>query len=73
MEKQDPPFHRMLKEYQDLQTSVHRDLEKVWQIDSSGDNPEYAKERTEIIERVFYKIANEWLGGENFDRVRKLK
>ena len=73
MEKKDPPFYRMLKEYQDLQTSVHRDLEMVWQIDSSGDNPEDAKERTEIIERVFYKIANEWLGGENFDRVRKLK
>lgn len=72
MQKKEPigPF-RQLKEFQDLQASVYRDIEKVWQIDSSGEYDEKlnligytieeAKERTEIIERVFYKIANEWL------------
>lgn len=56
-----------LKEYRKLQSEVHTDIEKVWMYDTSIDYSEKnrslaekdSKERSKIIERVFYKIANQ--------------
>ena len=52
-----------LKEYRKLQSEVHLGIERVWSIDSYdySTNPYDVKERSEIIERVFYKIANKWI------------
>ena len=52
-----------LEEYRKLKSSVHKDIEKVWMFDSSFSlTPnEDIKERSELIEKVFYKIANEWI------------
>jgi sialic acid synthase SpsE len=52
-----------LKEYSKLKSEVHSDIEKVWMFDSSFSlTPnEDIKERSELIEKVFYKIANEWI------------
>ena len=46
-----------------LRSEVHKDIEKVWMFDSSFSltPDEDIKERTELIEKVFYKIANEWI------------
>jgi len=52
-----------LQEYRKLQSEVHLGIERVWSIDSYdySTNPYDVKERSEIIERVFYKIANKWI------------
>ena len=52
-----------LEEYRKLKSEVHKDIEKVWMYDSSFSlTPnEDIKERNEIIEKVFYKIANQWI------------
>ena len=52
-----------LEEYRKLKSSVHKDIEKVWMYDSSFSlTPnEDIKERSELIEKVFYKIANQWI------------
>ena len=52
-----------LEEYRKLKSSVHKDIEKVWMFDSSFSlTPnEDIKERSELIEKVFYKIANQWI------------
>ena len=58
-----------LKEYRKLQSECHKDIERVWSIDTtlspSDDQQnkvsELKKERSEIIEEIFYKIGNEWI------------
>jgi len=59
-----------LKEYRKLQSEVHKDIEKVWMYDTSIQYgvekyrslaEKDSKERSKIIERVFYKIANKWI------------
>ena len=52
-----------LKEYRKLKSEVHKGIERVWSIDSYdySINPYDVKERSEIIEEVFYKVANEWI------------
>jgi len=51
-----------LQEYRKLQSEVHTDIEKVWMYDSSFPlNKVSMEERAKLIERVFYKIANEWI------------
>ena len=58
-----------IKEYDKLKSECHKDIEKVWMYDTSIDYSEKnrslaekdSKERSKIIERVFYKIANEWI------------
>jgi hypothetical protein len=64
---------RQLKDYKNLQSEVHKDIERVWSIDSYNYsiNPYDVKERSEIIERVFYKISNEWLDGDNLQPLSK--
>lgn len=51
-----------LQEYRKLRSEVHTDIEKVWMYDSSFPlNKVSMEERAKLIERVFYKIANEWI------------
>jgi len=51
-----------LQEYRKLRSEVHTDIEKVWMYDSSFPLNEVSmEERAKLIERVFYKIANEWI------------
>jgi hypothetical protein len=56
--------------YRKLKSAVHKDIEKVWMYDTSMQYgvEKYrtlaeadSKERSKIIERVFYKIANKWI------------
>jgi hypothetical protein len=59
-------LEEQLKDYKKLQSEVHKDIEKVWMYDSSFPLNEVSmEERAKLIERVFYKIANEWLDGDN--------
>ena len=60
-------YESQLKAYKELQSKVHSDIEKVWGYDSLGEplTEIQTKERIKIIERVFYRIAKEWLGGDN--------
>jgi len=59
-------LEEQLKDYKNLQSEVHKDIEKVWMYDSSFPLNEVSmEERAKLIERVFYKIANEWLDGDN--------
>jgi hypothetical protein len=45
-----------------LQSEVHSDIEKVWMYDSSFPLNEVSmEERAKLIERVFYKVANQWI------------
>ena len=61
-----------LKEYRKLQSEVHKGIERVWSIDSTFQygrmfptkQKELKKERSEIIEEIFYKIGNEWIDGD---------
>jgi hypothetical protein len=58
--------NKQLEDYKELQRKVHTDIEKVWGYDTAQPlNEIQTKERIEIIERVFYTIANEWLDGDN--------
>jgi chromosome segregation ATPase len=53
-----------LEEYRKLKSEVHSDIEKVWMYDATltKDLSAYQKrKRSEAIERVFYKIANQWI------------
>jgi len=60
-----------LSEYTKLKSEVHFGIERVWSIDTypslnsdGGDKKllnQLKKERSEIIEEIFYKIANQWL------------
>jgi archaellum component FlaC len=51
-----------LKEYRKLQSEVHTDIEKVWMYDGSFPlNQISMEERAKLIERVFYKVANQWI------------
>jgi hypothetical protein len=55
---------RELEEYRNLKSEVHYDIEKVWMFDATltKDLSAYQKrKRNEAIERVFYKIANQWI------------
>ena len=55
---------RELEEYRKLKSEVHSDIEKVWMYDATltKDLSAYQKrKRSEAIERVFYKIANQWI------------
>lgn len=55
--------------YRKLKSETHRDIEKVWMYDTSIDYSEKnrslaekdSKERSKIIERVFYKIAKQFI------------
>jgi len=62
-----------LEEYRKLQSEVHLGIERVWSIDSYdySTNPYDVKERSEIIEEIFYKIGNEWIGGDNPAQLQK--
>lgn len=55
-----------LESFRKLQSEVHLGIERVWNIDSYdySNNPYDIKERSEIIEEIFYKIGNEWIGGD---------
>lgn len=59
----DRELMRELIDNQKLRSEVHRDIERVWMFDSSFSltPDEDIKERTELIEKVFYKIANAWI------------
>ena len=51
-----------LEEYRKLKSEVHKDIEKVWMYDSSyGLDDNQTIDRDACIERVFYKIANQWI------------
>jgi len=57
-------YYIQLEEYRKLQSEVHGDIEKVWMYDATltKDLSAYEKrKRSEAIERVFYKIANQWI------------
>jgi hypothetical protein len=61
-----------LEDYKNLQSEVHKDIEKVWMYDSSyGLDDTQTIDRDACIERVFYKIANEWLDGDNLQPLSK--
>jgi hypothetical protein len=70
-----------LSRYQKLQSEVHLGIERVWSIDTypytnigNGDKKllkKLEKERSEIIEEIFYKIGNEWIGGDNPAQLQK--
>ena len=62
-----------LKEYRKLQSEVHKGIERVWSIDSYdySTNPYDVKERSEIIEEIFYKIGNEWIGGDGLETQKR--
>jgi hypothetical protein len=52
-----------LTQYEILKMELHKDIERVWSIDCRPDSLQSEKlkqERNEIIERVFYIIANEF-------------
>ena len=51
-----------LEEYRKLKSSVHSDIEKVWMFDGAGPlDDRRNSDRVKLIERVFYKIANQWI------------
>jgi hypothetical protein len=51
-----------LEQYNKLRSEVFDDIRKVWMYDSSFPLNEVSmEERAKLIERVFYKIANEWI------------
>jgi hypothetical protein len=57
-------LENQLEEHRKLQSEVHSDIEKVWMYDATltKDLSAYQKrKRSEAIERVFYKIANQWI------------
>ena len=64
-------LEKQLESYSKLQSEVHFGIERVWSIDTypslnsdGGDTKllkKLKKERSEIIEEIFYKIANQWI------------
>jgi hypothetical protein len=55
-----------LENYYQLQSEVHKDIERVWIYDSSFPlNEVNMEERAKLIEKVFYKVAQEWILVDN--------
>lgn len=56
-------LEKQLENYLKLQKEVQLGIERVWSIDSYdySTNPYDVKERSEIIEQVFYKIGKKWI------------
>lgn len=53
---------QQLEQFNKLRSEVHKDIEKVWMYDGSFPlNQISMEERAKLIERVFYKVANEWI------------
>jgi len=51
-----------LEQYNKLRSEVFDDIRKVWMYDTSQPLNESSEiERLKLIERVFYKVANEWI------------
>ena len=51
-----------LEQYNKLRSEVFDDIRKVWMYDTSQPLSESSEiERLKLIERVFYKVANEWI------------
>jgi hypothetical protein len=51
-----------LEQYNKLRSEVFDDIRKVWMYDTSQPLNESSEiERAKLIERVFYKVANEWI------------
>ncbi len=52
-----------LEEYRKLQSEVWKGIERVWSIDSYdySTNPYDVKERSKLIEEIFYKIGKKWI------------
>jgi hypothetical protein len=59
-------LENQLESYHKLQSEVLMDIEQVWMYDSSFPlNKVNMEERSKLIERVFYKVGNEWIGVDN--------
>ena len=57
----DRELMRQLIDIETLKCEVHSDIEKVWMYDTSKPLNEVSEtERIKLIERVFYKVANQW-------------
>jgi hypothetical protein len=55
-------YYIQLDQYRNLKSECHKDIEKVWMYDSSyGLDDNQTIDRDACIERVFYKIANQWI------------
>lgn len=53
---------RELEQFQNLRSEVFDDIQKVWMYDSSyGLDDNETIDRNNLIERVFYKIARQWI------------
>ena len=51
-----------LEQYNKLRSEVFDDIRKVWMYDTSQPLSQSSEiERVKLIERVFYKVANEWI------------
>jgi len=51
-----------LEQYNKLRSEVFDDIRKVWMYDTSQPLSQSSEiERLKLIERVFYKVANEWI------------
>lgn len=51
-----------LEHYRKLKSEVIKSIERVWMFDSSGElSADDKLMRQSAIERVFYKIANQWI------------
>ncbi len=51
-----------LEQYNKLRSEVYDDIQKVWMYDTSQPLSQSSEiERLKLIERVFYKVANEWI------------
>ena len=58
----DRELMRQLIDIETLKCEVHKDIEKVWMYDTSKPLNEIGEiERTKLIERVFYKVAKQWI------------
>jgi hypothetical protein len=53
---------QQLEQFNKLRSEVFDDIRKVWMYDTSQPLSESSEiERLKLIERVFYKVANEWI------------
>ena len=58
----DRELMRELIDIETLKCEVNKDIEKVWMYDNSFPlSKKDMGKRAELIERVFYKIANQWI------------
>jgi hypothetical protein len=61
-----------LESFRKLQSEVHRDMEMVWMFDSAVPlDDRRNSDRVKLIERVFYKIGNEWIGGDGLETQKR--